>query len=149
MTRTSYSQEVPNGGLDAEKLGLLRRWGTGLQSDAREEVAAAGRAITLLIEEVERLHVLLWDRRLYPDAPVAPEPSAAHPSEEPVEEPAAERHRPSLGALGHRLRRSARQAFPQADPQPDRPSEGQISDARQQETGSEDDESTAGSPFPV
>lgn len=56
-----------DGGFKADELDQLRRWGTGLQNDVREEVAAAGRAIVLLIEEIERLHVLVWDRRLYPD----------------------------------------------------------------------------------
>ncbi len=65
-----YCQWVPNHGLDAEKLEVLRRWGGGLHADEREEVAAAGRAILLLIEEIERLHVLVWDRKLYPDEPV-------------------------------------------------------------------------------
>jgi hypothetical protein len=66
---------VPAEGLNAEKLDVLRSWGSGLQKDGREEVAAAGRAILLLIEEVERLHVLLWDRKLYPDEPIEkPEP---------------------------------------------------------------------------
>jgi hypothetical protein len=55
--------------LDAEKLDLLRRWGGGLQEDGREDVAAAGRAILLLIDEIERLHVVLWDRQLYPKNP--------------------------------------------------------------------------------
>jgi hypothetical protein len=59
---------VDQPGLKADELEQLRRWGAGLQYDAREEVSAAGRAIVLLIEEVERLHVLVWDRRLYPDA---------------------------------------------------------------------------------
>ena len=58
-----------DGGFKADELDQLRRWGTGLQNDVREEVAAAGRAIVLLIEEIERLHVLVWDRRLYPDEP--------------------------------------------------------------------------------
>jgi hypothetical protein len=62
-------------GLDAEKLDVLRRWGGGLQGDGREEVAAAGRAILLLIDEIERLHVLLWDRKLYPDSPPAAPPA--------------------------------------------------------------------------
>ncbi len=57
--------------LKADELEQLRRWGTGLQHDAREEVSAAGRAIVLLIEEIERLHVIAWDRRLYPDDPPA------------------------------------------------------------------------------
>ncbi len=41
--------------LDEEKIELLRRWGVGLQSDERDELRAAGRAILLLIEEIERL----------------------------------------------------------------------------------------------
>jgi hypothetical protein len=66
---------VRDGGFKADELDQLRRWGTGLQNDTREEVAAAGRAIVLLIEEIERLHVLAWDRRLYPElAPEEPEP---------------------------------------------------------------------------
>ena len=55
------------GGFKADELDQLRRWGAGLQQDARDEVSAAGRAIVLLIEEIERLHVLVWDRRLYPN----------------------------------------------------------------------------------
>lgn len=55
------------GGLDAEKLGVLRGWGEGLERDQRHEVAAAGRAILMLIDEIERLHVLAWDRHLYPE----------------------------------------------------------------------------------
>jgi hypothetical protein len=56
--------------LKADELEQLRRWGTGLQHDAREEVSAAGRAIVRLVEEIERLHVVAWDRRLYPEPPV-------------------------------------------------------------------------------
>jgi hypothetical protein len=53
--------------LDEEKLETLRRWGDGLTRDEREEVAAAGRAILMLVEEVERLHVDLWNAtRLFP-----------------------------------------------------------------------------------
>jgi hypothetical protein len=57
--------------LKADELEQLRRWGNGLQHDPREEVSAAGRAIVLLVEEIERLHVVAWDRRLYPDEPPA------------------------------------------------------------------------------
>ena len=63
-----------DGGFKADELDQLRRWGNGLQNDLREEVAAAGRAIVLLIEEIERLHVLAWDRRLYPEASPEEEP---------------------------------------------------------------------------
>jgi hypothetical protein len=70
---------VPEAGLDAEKLRLLNEWAEGLQRDERAEVAAAGRAILMLVEEVERLHVLLWDKRLNPEPPseTAPEPVPA------------------------------------------------------------------------
>ena len=57
---------VGDDGLDAEKLGVLRSWGVGLERDERSEVAAAGRAILMLVDEIERLHVLMWDRHLYP-----------------------------------------------------------------------------------
>jgi hypothetical protein len=54
--------------LDEEKLETLGRWGEGLTRDGREEVAAAGRAIVMLVEEVERLHVDLWNaKQLFPE----------------------------------------------------------------------------------
>ena len=80
---------MPEDGLDAEKLQVLARWAVGLRADARDELAAAGRAIELLIEEIERLHVLLWGQQLYPAEPAGtlenvwaraadpPEPEAA------------------------------------------------------------------------
>ena len=49
--------------LDEERLETLRAWGAGLEDDVREEVRAAGRAITILAEEIERLHVDLWHAR--------------------------------------------------------------------------------------
>jgi hypothetical protein len=52
--------------LDEDKIDMLRRWGDGLQADSREELRAAGRAILLLIEEIERLHVELWRDRPLP-----------------------------------------------------------------------------------
>lgn len=61
---------MANDGLDAEKLQILGRWAEGLRADQRDELAAAGRAIELLIEEIERLHVLLWGRQLYPEPTV-------------------------------------------------------------------------------
>jgi hypothetical protein len=90
---------VPGSELDAEKLAVLRRWGTGLQTDGREEVSAAGKAILLLIEEIERLHVLVWDRRLYPDVPV-PQPSSSPEAEEEGVSPQT-----TYQALRDRLRR--------------------------------------------
>lgn len=49
--------------LDEEKLEMLRAWGEGLSSDGRDELRAAGKAILLLIEEVELLNVDLWHAR--------------------------------------------------------------------------------------
>jgi|SRR5947207_8013231 len=43
--------------LDEQKLAVLRRWGEGLTRDGRDEVRAAGRALVLLSDEVERLRV--------------------------------------------------------------------------------------------
>jgi hypothetical protein len=57
---------VSDDGLDVEKLSLLGGWAEGLQRDKRAEVAAAGKAILMLIDEVERLHVLVWDGLLNP-----------------------------------------------------------------------------------
>jgi hypothetical protein len=82
--------------LDEEKLALLRRWGDGLTVDDREEVRAAGRAILMLSDEIERLHIDLWHAR---DArPAEPgELSEPAPDEEAATEQASEPER-SLGA---------------------------------------------------
>jgi hypothetical protein len=71
---------VPDRGLDEEKLETLAGWAAGLRCDERPEVAAAGRAIELLIEEVERLHVMLWDKQLYPDDAADGDPPPEEPS---------------------------------------------------------------------
>lgn len=49
--------------LDEAKVETLRAWGEGLQIDPREELRAAGRAITMLVEEIERLNIDLWHAR--------------------------------------------------------------------------------------
>jgi hypothetical protein len=82
--------------MDEEKLTLLRRWGEGLTVDDREEVRAAGRAILMLSDEIERLHIDLWHARdARPDEPG--ESAEATPVVEPVAEPSPEPER-SLGA---------------------------------------------------
>jgi hypothetical protein len=83
---------VPDGGLDVEKLSLLGKWAEGLQADPRAEVAASGKAILMLIEEIERLHVVIWDGRLNPSRELEPE---AEPAPENLDE---------LPSLLHRLR---------------------------------------------
>jgi hypothetical protein len=65
---------VPDYGLKADQLDQLRAWGAGLQNDSRAEVAAAGKAISLLVEEIERLHVVIWDQRLSESRPGAEAP---------------------------------------------------------------------------
>lgn len=52
--------------LEDEKLEALRRWGQGLRDARGEETAAAGRAILMLIEEIERLRLELLRTREQP-----------------------------------------------------------------------------------
>ena len=49
--------------LDEERLEMLRSWGAGLASSSRDELRAAGRAILMLVEEVDRLQVDVWNAR--------------------------------------------------------------------------------------
>lgn len=83
-------------GLDVEKLSLLGKWAEGLQRDQRAEVAASGKAILMLIEEIERLHVVIWDGRLNPSREPEPEPEREpEPAQESVDD---------FPSLLHRLR---------------------------------------------
>lgn len=50
--------------MDEERIEILRRWGAGLALDSREELRAAGKAITVLIEEIDRLQIDLWNTRV-------------------------------------------------------------------------------------
>ena len=58
--------------LDEERIEILRSWGLGLASDDREELRAAGKAITVLIDEIDRLHVDLWNARVAEREAAAP-----------------------------------------------------------------------------
>jgi hypothetical protein len=49
--------------LDESKIEQLRAWGTGLTENGSAELRATGKAILLLIEEIERLHIDLWNAR--------------------------------------------------------------------------------------
>ena len=65
--------------LDEAKVETLRAWGEGLRDDPREEVRAAGRAITMLVEEIERLNIDLWHARADRlQAPPVPHPVEQH-----------------------------------------------------------------------
>jgi hypothetical protein len=114
-----YGATVAEAGVDAEKLEILRRWGSGLQHDPRSEVAASGRAILMLIEEVERLHVLVWDRRLYPEEPPPPTPEP-----EPAGEDGLRSRSGLVQTLRGRLQRevpAVEESFPQPQPAPPEP----------------------------
>jgi hypothetical protein len=72
--------------LDEDKLEELRRWGQGLRQAGSEESAAAGRAILMLIEEVDRLRLeLVRARDQLGPADVVPSVAPAENPAEPVE----------------------------------------------------------------
>ena len=92
------SPEV-SGRLDDEKLETLRRWGVGLGADGRDELRAAGKAILILIDEIERLQVDIWRERdgsreritmAAEDGGPAPAPAPAPPREKQSLEEVAE-----------------------------------------------------------
>jgi hypothetical protein len=86
--------------LDEQKIATLRLWADGLARDERDEMRASARAILMLIDEIELLHVELWHAgRLQAggEAAVVEGPEDELPAE-----------RPTLRAvLRDRLRRSA------------------------------------------
>ena len=78
--------------LDEERLEILRTWGTGLSTSGRDELRAAGKAIVMLIEEIDRLQADVWmageaavqRARLAAATPVPePEPEPEHVPEPP------------------------------------------------------------------
>jgi hypothetical protein len=95
---------VREDGLDVEKLSLLGKWAEGLQRDQRAEVAASGKAILMLIDEIERLHVVVWEERLHSSGEPEPEQRKPEPAQEnPDDFPSLLhrlRHRFSAGASG-------------------------------------------------
>ncbi len=78
--------------LDEERLEVLRTWGTGLSSSGRDELRAAGKAIVMLVEEIDRLQADVWMageaavQRARVDAAAGPEP-AVEPEPEPERAP--------------------------------------------------------------
>jgi hypothetical protein len=49
--------------LDENKIDQLRAWGSGLAANGSDDLRATGKAILLLIEEIERLHIDLWNAK--------------------------------------------------------------------------------------
>lgn len=68
--------------LDDDKLEALRRWGEALRERDGEELAAAGRAVLMLTEEIERLRLELrrareqMNREEHPNEPEESTPSS-------------------------------------------------------------------------
>lgn len=62
--------------LDEAKIEQLRAWGAGLYADGNDDLRATGKAILLLIEEIERLHIDLWNAKSTHEES-APEPVTA------------------------------------------------------------------------
>jgi hypothetical protein len=46
--------------LDEDRLEVLRTWGAGLSASGRDELRAAGKAIVMLVEEIDRLQADVW-----------------------------------------------------------------------------------------
>jgi len=63
--------------LDEERIEILRGWGAGLAVDGREELRAAGKAITVLVDEIDRLQVDLWNARVDHRPPFEPSPASS------------------------------------------------------------------------
>ena len=97
--------------LDEEKLEALRSWGERLRQSAGEESAAVGRAILMLIEEIDQLHIELWHARLRESHA---EPVPTDSTEEVGKDTVAT-------GLHTRLRRFLRSDSGSADPQPVEP----------------------------
>lgn len=102
--------------LDEERLEALRSWGERLRESRSEESAAVGRAILMLVEEVDRLHIELWHARI--------QPGGAMPAEDDV--PAADADEPVAASLHSRLRRVLRR---DSAPDPGEQSEQPVPDA--------------------
>ena len=76
--------------LDEERLEILRTWGTGLSTSGRDELRAAGKAIVMLIEEIDRLQADVWmageaavQRARLAEVTPAPDPEPEHVPEPP------------------------------------------------------------------
>ena len=95
--------------LDEEKLEALRAWGERLRQGGGEESAAVGRAILMLVEEIDRLHIDLWHAR----TPLVEDEQVAVP------ETTSDENEPVLSSLHARVRRAlGSRSDPPEAPQP-------------------------------
>src|ERR1700752_689999 len=83
--------------LDEESLEILRTWGAGLSASGRDELRAAGKAIVMLIDEIDRLQADVWMageaavQRARIEVAVARAPPGPEPESDPEEAPPARR----------------------------------------------------------
>lgn len=103
--------------MDEEKLEALRSWGERLQQSGGEESAAVGRAILMLVEEIDRLHIELWHARMQPSG-----------GEAAATDETADRDEPVASSLHGRLRRVLRRDAA-ADPVVEQPASDTERDA--------------------
>jgi len=85
--------------LDEERIETLRAWGTGLSTDSREEFRAAGRAIVMLTEEIDRLQVDVWQARDGKSPLLAGESDESEPLEALSSQSLGESLRERLGVM--------------------------------------------------
>jgi len=96
--------------LDEDKLEALRRWGQGLQEAGGEESAAAGRAILMLLAEIEQLQI---DLRLVREQLSRVDPPSSDEAAGSPEEPLA----PTLQERLQRVLRRDSDSAPRPRPQ--------------------------------
>lgn len=97
--------------MDAERISELRRWGRRLQERERagEELRAAGRAILMLVDEIESLRLALTERRK--PEPDGPSPPVDDERAEPMDFAGEEQ----VPGLGHWLKRTFGSGSVEAD----------------------------------
>jgi hypothetical protein len=74
--------------LDEERLEILRNWGAGLSTSARDELRAAGKAILMLVDEIDRLEADLWNARASAKEAISAAAQAAVAARQPEPVPA-------------------------------------------------------------
>jgi hypothetical protein len=94
--------------LDEEKLEALRSWGERLRETGGEESAAVGRAILMLVDEIDRLHIELWHAHMQESGGVPVE----------TDPPAEDEELPVASSLHARLQRVLRREAGAKPPEP-------------------------------
>jgi hypothetical protein len=116
--------------LDEERLETLRNWGSGLSTSARDELRAAGKAILMLVDEIDRLEADLWNARadakqaaakaaMPLEAVQAPAPPPPAPAPEPG--PAPRERRPPTVEPSQVLALTLSERIAQGRPAPSEP----------------------------